>query len=118
MTRCALGTAQLPSPNHTSTPHSQFQPRAATALQLTPLGDRLLVQPREQEQQTAGGILLASSGKPSLAEAVVGTVLAVGPEVDIGVAAGDQVLFSKYGSSDLEAPKGEVRWREQAGVRS
>lgn len=121
-------------------------------LQMSPLGDRLLVKPQEVEKQTAGGILLSptSSGK-SMQDALVGTgaggrstaaqhhglrplllgcsaagppgvaptralntacpapplsapaVLAVGEDVDIGVAAGDRVLFSKYGSSGAAA---------------
>lgn len=46
-------------------------------LQMSPLGDRLLVKPQEVEKQTAGGILLAptSSGK-SMQDALVGTGVA------------------------------------------
>lgn len=70
------------------------------SLQMSPLGDRLLVKPQEVESKTSGGILLAptSSGR-SMQDALVGTVLAVGDDVDIGVATGDRVLFSKYSSS-------------------
>lgn len=83
---------------------------------MTPLGDRLLVKPREEEQQTAGGILLASSSNPSMQDAQVGTVLAVGPDVDIGVSAGDLVLFSKYSSSDIEAAGGDVCFVAQKSI--
>lgn len=66
---------------------------------MTPLGDRLLVRPREEESTTAGGILLAgSSGSKPGADALIGKVVALGPEVDCGVAVGDTVLFSKYSS--------------------
>lgn len=43
-------------------------------LQMSPLGDRLLVKPQEVENKTAGGILLAptSSGR-SMQDALVGT---------------------------------------------
>ena len=43
-------------------------------------------------------------------------VLAVGEEVDIGVAKGDRVLFSKYSSSDVEVPDGEVCFVAQKSV--
>ena len=43
-------------------------------------------------------------------------VLAVGDEVDIGVATGDKVLFSKYSSSDVEVPDGEVCFVAQKSV--
>lgn len=84
---------------------------------MTPLGDRLLVRPREEETTTAGGILLASSGGSRMGQdALVGEVLALGPEVDCGVAVGDSVLFSKYSSSDVEAPAGEVCFVAQKSV--
>ncbi|KAI7843931.1 hypothetical protein COHA_002471 [Chlorella ohadii] len=84
---------------------------------MSPLGDRLLVKPQEVESKTAGGILLAptSSGR-SMQDALVGTVLAVGDDVDVGVAVGDRVLFSKYSSSDLEVPDGEVCFVAQKSI--
>ena len=39
--------------------------------QMTPMGDRLLIKPREQERQTAGGVLLSGSAKQSLADGQV-----------------------------------------------
>ena len=49
---------------------------------MSPLGDRLLVKPREAEQVSAGGILLAGSSKQAMADALVGEVCAayhIGP---------------------------------------
>ena len=40
---------------------------------MAPLGDRLLVRPQEVEKQTAGGILLTTSGSKSMQDALVGT---------------------------------------------
>lgn len=88
------------------------QPRAIPASRLAHPAPPPLPAP----QVTAGGILLASSSKPALADALVGTVLAVGDDVDIGVAQGDTVLFSKYSSSDVEAPSGEVCFVAQKSV--
>ena len=55
---------------------------------------------------TAGGILLAGDSKDAMADALLGEVLAVGAEVDVGVAKGDAVVFSKYSSSDVKLPAG------------
>lgn len=75
---------------------------------MAPLGDRLLVKPKEQESVSAGGVLLSTSSKPSMSDALIGTVVAVGEECDLGLEKGDTVLFSKYSSSDLETASGEV----------
>ncbi|GAB4820934.1 hypothetical protein N2152v2_007980 [Parachlorella kessleri] len=84
---------------------------------MSPLGDRLLVKPREAEQVSAGGILLAGSSKQAMADALVGEVLAVGDDVELpGVAKGDTVLFSKYSSSDVAVPGGEVCFVAQRSV--
>lgn len=49
-------------------------------------------------------------------DALVGTVVAVGEDVDVGVAVGDLVLFTKYGSSDIEVPNGEVCFVAQKSI--
>lgn len=46
----------------------------------------------------------------------MGTVMAVGDEVDIGVVAGDAVLFTKYGSSDMEVAGGQVCFVAQKSI--
>ena len=59
-------------------------------------------------QTTAGGLLLAGGTTQPIQEAVMGKVLAVGEDVEIAVKAGDQVIFSKYSSTDVKAPDGDV----------
>jgi chaperonin GroES len=59
-------------------------------------------------QKSAGGLILAGSSSESLDAALTGTIVAVGDEVEIDVAAGDQVLYTKYGSSDIETDEGNV----------
>jgi len=85
---------------------------------MAPLGDRLLVKPQEKESKSAGGILLTATSNNSMGEdSFVGTVLAVGDEVELeGVKVGDRVLFSKYGSSNIEVPDGEVCFVQQRSV--
>ena len=49
-------------------------------------------------------------------DALVGTVMAVGDDVELSIAAGDTVLFTKYGSSDLEVSDGEVCFVAQKSI--
>jgi chaperonin GroES len=75
---------------------------------MAPLGDRLLIRPKAKATQTTGGVLLTSGATEQLQEAIVGTVLAVGSGVESGVAIGDDVLFLKYSSADVEVPGGDI----------
>ena len=75
-------------------------------MKIRPLNDRLLVKRLEEEAKTAGGIIIPDSAKEKPAE---GQVVAVGPgklndkgdRVALQVKAGDRVLFSKYGGTDV-----------------
>lgn len=49
-------------------------------------------------------------------DAVIGEVLAVGSEVEVKVKKGDKVLFSKYSTSDVSVPDGEVTFVAQKSV--
>jgi len=76
-------------------------------MKIRPLNDRLLVQRLEEEEQTAGGIIIPDSAKEKPAE---GKVVAVGPgktndageRVALQVKEGDVILFSKYGGTDVK----------------
>jgi chaperonin GroES len=77
------------------------------ALQLKPLGDRLVVEPIEQEETTASGILLPETAKEKPQE---GKVLAAGPgrlddngkRVKMEVSEGDRVLYAKYAGTEVK----------------
>jgi chaperonin GroES len=76
-------------------------------MKIRPLNDRLLVKRLAEEEKTAGGIIIPDSAKEKPAE---GEVVAVGPgklndkgeRVALQVTAGDRVLFSKYGGTDVK----------------
>ncbi|MCI5151001.1 MAG: co-chaperone GroES [Candidatus Electrothrix sp. MAN1_4] len=76
-------------------------------MNIRPLNDRILVKRLEQEETTAGGIIIPDSAKEKPAE---GEVIAVGPgkmndageRVAVDVKPGDKVLFSKYGGTDVK----------------
>jgi len=77
------------------------------AISIKPLGNRLVVQPIEEEEITAGGIVLPETAKEKPQK---GSVLAVGPgeRNDEGkymtpeVKEGDVVLFAKYSGTEIK----------------
>lgn len=74
---------------------------------LKPLGDRLVVEPIEQEEMTASGLVLPETAKEKPQQ---GAVLAVGPgrrdddgkRIDMDVEVGDTVLFAKYSGTEIK----------------
>ncbi len=82
-------------------------------MNLQPLGDRLIVEVLEEEEQTVSGIVLPDTAKEKPQR---GRVLAVGPGsrndkgevVPMDVAEGDEVIFSKYGGTEIKVELDEV----------
>ncbi len=76
-------------------------------MKLRPLGDRLVVEPIEREETTAGGILLPETAKEKPQE---GKVIAVGPgrwddsgkRMEMEVKVGDRVLYAKYAGTEIK----------------
>jgi len=77
------------------------------AMNLKPLGDRLVVEPREREATTASGLVLPETAKEKPQE---GEVIAVGPgrrdedgkRIEMDVKVGDVVLYAKYGGTEVK----------------
>ena len=76
-------------------------------MKLKPLGDRLIVKAVEEDQTTASGIVLPDTAKEKPQK---GKVLAVGEgkwdedgekRIPLDVSEGDEVLYSKYGGTDI-----------------
>jgi chaperonin GroES len=76
-------------------------------MNLKPLADRLVVEPNEQEEVTAGGIILPETAKEKPQQ---GKVIAAGPgrtddkgkRVDMEVKLGDRVLYAKYSGTEIK----------------
>ena len=74
---------------------------------ITPLGDRVLVQSVEDDEQVKGGIIIPDSAKEKPQQA---TIIALGTgkkdddgnAVDFQVKVGDVVLVSKYGGTEVK----------------
>ena len=82
-------------------------------MNLKPLGDRLIVRAIEEEEATASGIVLPDTAKEKPQK---GKVLAVGDgkiddsgsRVPLDVAEGDEVLYSKYGGTEIKVDGEEL----------
>jgi len=75
-------------------------------MKLKPLGDRLIVKPSEGEETTASGIVLPDTAKEKPEQ---GTVIAIGDGAvnedgsrrPLDVGEGDEILYSKYGGTEV-----------------
>ena len=75
-------------------------------MKVRPLGDRVLVEPVEEKEQTVGGIIIPDSAKE---KPMQGNVIAVGKKLDkdgkeiaFDVKKGDTVLLPKYGGTEVK----------------
>jgi len=79
----------------------------SVSMDLQPLGDRLIVEVLEEEEMTISGIVLPDSAREKPQR---GKVLAVGPGsrndqgeiVPMEVVVGDEIIFSKYGGTEVK----------------
>ena len=75
-------------------------------MKLKPLGDRLIIQAVDEEETTASGLVLPDTAKEKPQK---GKVIAVGDgrvedgeRIPLDVAVGDEVLYSKYGGTEIK----------------
>ena len=76
-------------------------------MNLQPLGDRVIVEPLEQDEVTSSGIYLPETAKEKPQE---GKILAAGPgrlddsgkRVAMEVATGDKVIYAKYSGTEVK----------------
>jgi chaperonin GroES len=88
---------------------------------IRPLDDRVVVEPIEAEEVTSGGIVLPDTAKEKPQR---GTVVAVGPgklldsgqRGELSVSVGDEVIYGKYGGTDIEINGEEVKILRESDV--
>ncbi|MCA8995863.1 MAG: co-chaperone GroES [Planctomycetaceae bacterium] len=88
---------------------------------LNPLDDRVVVEPMSAEETTAGGIVLPDTAKEKPQR---GTVVAIGPGrlLDSGerstmsIQVGDEVLFGKYGGTEIEVDGKDVKILRESDI--
>ena len=76
-------------------------------MKIRPLNDRLLVQRLEEEEKTAGGIIIPDSAKEKPAEGLIvavgsGKISEDGTKQALEVKEGDKVLFGKYSGTEIK----------------
>ncbi len=87
--------------------------RIASAAQLAPMGDRIVVRPKQQEETTKSGIVLPETAKERPQE---GEVVAVGPgrylksgeRLKMELKVGDKIIYSKYAGTELQTDDEEL----------
>lgn len=90
-------------------------------IKLKPLDERIVVEPVEAEEKTAGGIVLPDTAKEKPQR---GTVLAIGPgklldngkRGELAVAVGDEVIYGKYAGSDIEIDGRDVKILRESDI--
>ena len=80
---------------------------AKTDIKVTPLHDRVIVEPAKAEEKTAGGIIIPDTAKEKPQK---GTVVAVGKGkyaeqtgtlIPVQIKTGDTVMYGKYGGTEI-----------------
>ena len=90
-------------------------------MKVVPLGDKLVIKRLEAEEKTAGGIVLPDSAqeKPQRGKVVavgVGKLLDSGNRGELSVAVGDEVIFGKYGGSEVEVDGNEYKIMRESDI--
>lgn len=90
-------------------------------INIRPLDDRVVVEPKSAEETTAGGIVLPDSAQEKPQR---GTVVAIGPgklldsgeRGSLSVTVGDEVIYGKYGGTEIEVDGDEVKILRESDI--
>ena len=90
-------------------------------IKIRPLDDRIVVEPMQAEETTAGGIVLPGNAQEKPQR---GTVVAVGPgklmesgqRGELSVTVGDEVIFGKYGGTEIEVDGSDVKILRESDI--
>jgi chaperonin GroES len=93
--------------------HKPVTKGGGLSMNLQPLGDRLIVEVLEEEETTVSGIVLPDTAKEKPQR---GRVLSVGPgardedgnHIAMDLEEGDEIIFSKYGGTEIKLGADEV----------
>lgn len=88
---------------------------------IRPLGDKVVVEPANQEEKTAGGILLPDTAKQKPQEGIVvavggGRILDDGSRAPMAVSVGDRVIYAKYGGNEITVDGKDYMILEQDSI--
>ena len=88
---------------------------------IRPLDDRVVIEPMAAEETTAGGIVLpgAAQEKPQRGTVVAvgrGKLLDSGERGELSVTVGDEVIFGKYGGTEIEVDGKDVKILRESDI--
>jgi chaperonin GroES len=91
------------------------------SLKIRPLDDRVVVEPLEAEEKSAGGILLPDTAKQKPQR---GRVLAVGPgklsdkgeRSALAVVKGDEVIYGRYAGNDIQVDGRDIKIMRESDI--
>ena len=91
------------------------------SMRIHPLDDRVVVEPLEAEEKTAGGILLPDTAKQKPQR---GRVVAVGPgkmtekgdRTPLSVDKGDEVIYGRYSGNDIEVDGRDIKIMRESDI--
>ena len=83
-------------------------------LKIRPLDDRVVVEPVEAEEKTAGGILLPDTAKQKPQRGVVravgpGKLSDTGERTAVSVSKGDEVIYGRYAGNDIQIERRDLK---------
>jgi chaperonin GroES len=92
-----------------------------SSTKVRPLDDRIVVEPLDPEEKTAGGILLPDTAKQKPQR---GRVLAVGPgkmlddgkRGKVSVVKGDEVLYGRYSGTDIQVDRKDIKILRESDI--
>src|SRR5208283_2788690 len=92
-----------------------------SSMKMRPLDDRVVVEPLEAEEKTAGGILLPDTAKQKPQR---GRVLATGPgklrdsgeRSTLAVSKGDEVIYGRYAGNDIQVDRKELKILRESDI--
>ena len=92
-----------------------------SSINLRPLDDRVVVEPVEAEQMTAGGIVLPDSAQEKPQRGIViavgcGKLLDNGNRSEMSIVIGDEVIYGKYSGNDIEVDGREVKILRESDI--
>jgi chaperonin GroES len=90
-------------------------------MKLKPLGDRLIVKPVEEEETTASGLVLPETAKEKPQKGTVvaagdGAIAEDGTRRPLDVSEGDEILYSKYGGTEITVEGEELLVMRESDV--
>ena len=90
-------------------------------IKIRPLDDRVVVEPSDAEEVTSGGIVLPDSAqeKPQRGKVIAvgpGRLLDSGQRGELSVAVGDEVIYGKFGGTDIEIDGDDVKILRESDI--